>query len=255
MRRLVAAVCIALAAASANAADLKPHIITYTPALRGVPATVKLTGESTVSNTLRCKSWVIKHSSALALGPPGKPVLAFVRILQGEESRDGQTIGYSAQTSIHGNRASIKASGSTAGKGRGGSVDVQAGNSRRTVAIPEGTYLPMAAWEKVVDELSAGRKNFTLQEYDVSLAHGVVAVNYEVVNFAFGNAPLPPDPDGLLAGPSWIVKSAMVINGQTVEQIFQIHRSGAISRTLQTVKDVTVEFTAATVRTAPEAGC
>jgi hypothetical protein len=255
MRRLITAVFVALVAASANAADLRPHVATYTPKLRGAPANLALTGQISLSSAIRCKTWMLNHSSAVALGPKGKPMIAMVRVQQGEESRDGKTFAYSTQMSIHGNRSSIKETGVTAGKGKSGRIEVQTGDSKRTVEISEGTYLPMAALEKVIDELSAGKKSFILREYSVSLTHSVVEMKYEVVNFSFSDAPLPSDPDGLLKGPSWIVRSTMVVNGQTVENVFQLHRSGVLSRMLQTVNDVTIEFTAASLQAVPEADC
>lgn len=238
-----------------GAAELKPHIATYKPALSGAPAGIEVDGQIFMSNMLRCKAWTFNQSSSISIQAQGKRMVSLVLIQQGEESIDGKSMNFTSQMAVNGQRMEIKDTGTASGRGKSGKVDVEQGGAKKTIDLPDGAYFPAGATEKMIDELTAGKKSFSIKMFDPARAHDVVEQNYTISDSPFSTASLPADPGGLLAGPSWIVKSVTSVNGQPSEVFYQMHRSGVASRIMQNVGGIKIEFTIETLQAMPAMGC
>lgn len=240
---------------AAGAADLKSHMAMYQATLKGAPANVTANGQIALSAVLRCKTWNFGQSMNLGIDANGKSAFLMVVGQEGEESSDGKSMTHKTMLMINGQRIETKGKGTTAGLGKAGKVEIEQGGVVRTVEIAAGTYFVAGAMGRMIAELSAGKKSFAIKAYDPATTYQVLDQTYTVVPSPFSAKPLPDDPNGLLAGKSWIVKSTVSVGGQTSETVLQVHASGVTSRILQNIGGVEVEFTLDNLIGFPPIGC
>lgn len=143
----------------------------------------------------------------------------------------------------------------TSGLGKAGKAEVELNGTRKMVDLPDGSYFFAAATKKILAELKAGKKSFTVKVYDSAVTHAVVEQTYEIVPSPFSNVALPDDPSGMLNGKNWVLKYVATVNGQPSETFLQIHESGVSSRVLQSIGGIQIEFTLKSLQGFPAIGC
>ncbi len=252
---LAAMLLAAMLVAAPAAAQLKPHMASYGAVLKNVPAGVEGSGSITVSTMLRCRSWHYGQSTSLVISAGGRPAVAMAIGLQGEEAADGRSMSYRSQTALNGQRSDIEGKGSAAGPGQAGRIEIVQDGVARTVALPDGAFFMVAGAARMLEELRAGRTPFKIRAFDPVSTQQVLEQGYSIVPSPFADTKLPADAGGLLAGRSWVVRSVGAVGGQTLETVLQVHESGVVSRVLQTVGGIAVEFTLQHLQPLPAVPC
>ncbi len=248
------------AAAQAGPPAIIPHMASYKASLPEAPANVTAEGQIAVSATLRCDRWQFTHADLLAITADGRPLLLMATSQEGEEAADGSRLQYRTQLVLNSQRAQVAGRGTAADDGAPGQVEIEQDGASRTVEMPPRARFVFDAVGHLLGELAAGRKEVALPVYDALVLHKVVEQRYTVVPSPFATPELPSevqalDAAGLLAGRSWIVKSAMSVAGQRVETVAQIHDSGIASRIRQNVAGITVEYTLDRLQALPRIDC
>lgn len=239
----------------AGAAELKPHKATLKVTLKGAPGGAKAEGSSVMSIMQRCKTWDVRQSMNLTIEAKGRPGLVMVLNQESAEAIDGKSLNAKTLMTVNGQQIRSTDKGTAAGLGKAGKVEVDRAGMRETVELPDGAYFHAAGTNRIVRELADGKKAFTVKTYDSAAAHAVSEQAYAVVPSPFTAAALPADASGLLKGQSWVVKVTSSFNGRPSEIFLQIHESGVVSRMLQSVSGMQVEFTLDTLQSLPATGC
>lgn len=236
-----------------GAADLKGHIAVYKLTVNhpGVEAD----GQLLISAHRACKTWSVTQTSSLELGAGGRTVLVMVQQHQSQESADGRSMTSKSEANLNGQKAEVSAVGMAAGLGRAGKVEVEQAGAKRTVTLPEGAYFGIGASARLIDELKAGKKKFSITGFDQVTTNELLTQNYEVVASPFTQDRLPGEHGGLLDGKSWNVKSSFEVRGAPQAVFVTLHESGVISRMLLPLDKVKVEYTLTELRPLPASPC
>ena len=154
-----------------------------------------------------------------------------------EEDLDGRTLQFESHTAVNG--ASVLSIKGTASLPEGGGVGhaILTKPARADIALPAGTFFPMAMTHRTIDALERGVRVNSYFLFGGSNPTGP----YRVSDVA-GGKPLalgrrPAGATGLLDAPSWRVTSA-IFDYQSVDaeplstSVFQTHANGVVSRML-----------------------
>jgi hypothetical protein len=99
-----------------------------------------------------------------------------------------------------------------------------------------------------VDQLEAGKTDFTIKAVELSSPDGVAESHFEVLSQSpFSPRRLPADSAGLLKGKFWLVRATIQSSRGSEEIMMQVHDSGVTSRILVTVSGIAMELTARSV--------
>ncbi len=239
----------------ASAADLVGHYLDYQVEFRNLPAGAKTDGTWQSSAVAICKMWKTSQLAALSISVGSKSV-SLVIVQQSDEAADGLTGNYTVQATANGQKNDIRAGVTFPAKGQPGKMDLTSGGNTVTKAIPAGVLMQAAFLQSMLDQLSSGKTEFTLQSIEPLTDTGYEEVHVEVLpNSPFGATPLPADTSGALKGKVWFLKATHKSDGNTQDVMLQMHESGVVSRILANISGIQLEMTVRSVTVFPKPGC
>jgi len=238
-----------------HAAELIGSYVDYQVDVQNLPAGTTADGTWQIGMAPLCKQWKINQIVNLNVRA-GKNAVSIVLVQQGDESADGLTGNYSMQMSANGQQVQINQSVTFPAKGQPGKMNIAVGPNTTATDIPPDVKLVAAGTQYMLDQLSAGKTDFSVKLVEPSSPNGVVEARVEVLpNSPFSDKKLPADTSGALKGKSWFIKMTVTSSGQAQELKMQLHESGVTSRILANISGVQMEMTARSITIFPKPNC
>lgn len=232
MRRIasVFTVVALLAAPPALAADLLPHEASYTVRLGTSPNAPEI-GTARQTLGLDCQVWRLERDVATDIALAASLRLTSESELRGAEPRDGNTFDYQLRRAQNGREQAL--SGRVKVGKDGGQATLALPSRPAIVELPGNTFLPVAAFARVIDILKGGLSSFSLTLFDPELTSDALQVDGGIVP-ADSLRPARRDDAKLPPGTVWPVELAFTRARTPDRPLFNLtlllHEGGVLDR-------------------------
>ncbi len=240
---------------SADAAELVGHAVDYRIEARNLPPDTVADGTWQLSVTPTCKGWHTVQVASLKV-KAGEQAISVSFSLSGEESGDGLAGSYVVQAAANGQQVELKASVAFPGQGQNGKMTFTVGTVGTSKELPSDVMLLAHASQVMLDQLAAGKTEFTLKTIDPSSADGIDNVQVQVLLASpFSDKPLPTDSGGALSGKTWFIKMTHQGGSGVHVVTMQLYENGVVSRIMTDVSGLQLEMTAQRITLLPKPAC
>ena len=227
--RMLTILAIAVAAFQAgplSAAELVPHEAEYKVTLMRYlgPGNMDFLGGSFVTRQSRdCRKWKVENELAYSVSWDGHPI-DFQLNEKNYEALDGSRMEFQAWGDAEDrSKKRVKGFASFRQPGKPGIVKFTEPEAL-SYELPTGTLFPIARNTAIVENITAGKKQWTLSAF-IYGEFGEISVT--VLKSGVAAAVTPTGDTDLISGTGWVVKSASVDSGEETERT--IHSNGVFS--------------------------
>ncbi len=240
---------------SAQAAELVGHTVDYQVVMTKLPPGATGDGSWQLGITPNCKGWSYSQIANINV-KAGDRATSIAITQRGDEASDGLSANYVTQFSGNGQQVLIKAALSFPAKGAAGKMNVTVGADDATRDIPAGTLMLAAASQAMVDQLAAGKTDFTISTIESTAPNGIAQLHIQVLaNSPFGATPLPAASQDMLKGKSWFIKLTKQQANGAVDTMMQVYDNGIVTRMIIDMSGIGMELIASKVAIVPKPAC